>query len=189
MTGASGYAGKAYLYDEKGNLIEETYLDPDGSRLGVDAAETASGQEYPDEEALSENLAESEETETDDSSGLQEKSSDEEASENGQYASVRYSYDENGNRTETAYFDEADHPVLGADGYASMRREYDENGFVLQESYFDTEGNPVTASGGYASVSYERDQRGNALETRWYDENGQPVEVKGAARAVAAYDL
>ena len=92
-------------------------------------------------------------------------------------------YDERGNQTEEAYFDEPGRPTRHKDGYARLTAEYDERGNLTEWAYFDEHGRPARHKDGYARLTARYDERGNQTEWAYFDEHGRPTRHKdGYAR-------
>ena len=94
----------------------------------------------------------------------------------------RPSYDERGNQTEEAYFDEA-RPAHAAQGRlrqvdCQVRRA----GQPDEEAYFDEQGRPTRHKDGYARLTAKYDERGNRTEEAYFDEARPAHPAQGRLR-------
>lgn len=92
------------------------------------------------------------------------------------YAILRSTYDDNGNETERAFFDDNDKPVNVDLGYAKWVSEYDEFGNMTKRTYYNKGGAVCVIKDGYAIISMKYDERGNIVESQYFDETGKPAK-------------
>lgn len=92
------------------------------------------------------------------------------------YASMRSSYDDNGNETERCFYDENDKLVNVDMGYAKWTAEYDEFGNMTKQSFYNQNGNICTVKDGYAILCMKYDEKGNVIELQYLNESGKPVK-------------
>ena len=91
------------------------------------------------------------------------------------YASVAYSYDENGNRVRSEYFAaDGKTPALLEDGYSAVRHEFDGCGQETERWFTDREGNWVTLKQKYAGYRITYDPiLGLAVATEYLATDGR----------------
>lgn len=93
--------------------------------------------------------------------------------ENG-YATVEWSYDDNGLITREFRTDINGIGVADGNGRAGYERVYDDLSHILLERYIDPDGKAIANSVGYAE--YRREYKGSDLISEsYYDESGMPV--------------
>ena len=108
--------------------------------------------------------------------------------ENG-YATVEWSYDDNGLITREFRTDINGIGVADGNGRAGYERVYDDLSHILLERYIDPDGKAIANSAGYAE--YRREYKGSDLISEsYYDESGMPVNRidTGYATIGMAYD-
>ena len=89
-----------------------------------------------------------------------------------------YSYDEKGNHILTAYQDGGGNPMMTRYG-AFAEREYNDMGDVIRTSYFDTNKAPWIGAEGCASFINTVDNMGNITEVHYFGADGQPIVSSG----------
>lgn len=155
--------GRRYVRDDKGRVIEESYVGIDGQPkstrwgLGIKTFEYDSDDNWVKSIYLT----------TDRTPALDG---------DGGVSVYTMQYDSYGNLTEARHFFGDDTPMipkrLGVHGYT---RTYDDHGFVTREDYIDTLGQPTFNTYGFAYAMYENDERGFGNEIRLFDTEGNPT--------------
>lgn len=104
------------------------------------------------------------------------------------YSKIIYAYDEDGNVSNTWYYDEnGDSVVVG--NAAHLVREFDENKNIISEAYFGTNDEAVLAADGYHCVKSEFDDEKHKLSDQYFDLDGNPIVMnKGYASVKHVYD-
>lgn len=207
---ANGIYGKKYVRDDKGRVLEESYLAHDGSpkatKWGL-GKKVFSYDKY-DNWTSSRYLTVDGEPALDASDGASvcENKYDKYGNAVAQYfktadgqlmlpgmsgiAGVLYEYDDKGNIRKQSF--------LGIDGnvefsvkagYAVIVAESNEFGFYDRFHYENPDGTPCVSNDGFASVKIVTDSRGNELEKWFYDINDELVlNNLGYAGAKTEYD-
>ena len=93
--------------------------------------------------------------------------------ENG-YHWLRQTYDPFGQVIKTEYLDAAGRPAEARDGCAMVSTQYDSFGRLTAEEYRDSKGNLCENADGYARVEYDFNPQGFWSEMRTYDAAGMP---------------
>lgn len=105
------------------------------------------------------------------------------------YASLKRAYDENGNLTYEAYFDQHGQPMMGPDGYASWRATYDLSGNRIEGAYFGVNGERVVGKSGYAGWRAEYNELGRRTRIAYLGVRGEPVTSnEGVAGFTSSYN-
>ena len=165
-----GYARLAKKYDERGNLIEIVSLDEAGRPVRDNTGYIGVTKRYDERGKLVEETRWG----FDPAAG---------------YARNNIRYDERGNWTEWAYFDEQGRPARYKDGYVRVTARYDERGNQIEQAYFDEQGRPARHEDGYARWTAKYDERGNQTEAAYFDEQGRPTRHKdGYTKLTKEYD-
>ena len=158
------YIGQNYCeidlkHDERGNVIEQTFLDVNGNAA------------Y-DEEKTHKRIKQYDER----NNYIYEKNLGKDGkpiSGNGVNPEGKATYDEHGNRTSVICLDGYGNPAICSDGYHRLERKYNENNLLASECYKDTNGNLVKhKSYGYAKVTYAYDSKRNRTEEKYFSTNG-----------------
>lgn len=158
------YIGQNYCeidlkHDERGNVIEQTFLDVNGNAA------------Y-DEEKTHKRIKQYDER----NNYIYEKNLGKDGkpiSGNGVNPEGKATYDEHGNRTSVICLDGYGNPAICSDGYHRLERKYNENNLLASECYKDTNGNLVKhKSYGYAKVAYAYDSKRNRTEEKYFSTNG-----------------
>ena len=90
------------------------------------------------------------------------------------YATVRYTYDRQGNVRSETYFDAEGNPAMQENGSYGCLYEYTRYHKISKCSYLDAEGNLAMTNEGYAYVTYS--YKGRKVEaTRFFDTEGYEV--------------
>ncbi len=99
-------------------------------------------------------------------------------------------YDERGNRTEEAYWDEFGKPTALQRGYIRVRMKYDPRDNLVEIKYYDEEGHLTRHPQGYARLEKHYDEWDRLTEESSWDEKGHPAPVvpDGYVRYTAKYD-
>jgi hypothetical protein len=98
-------------------------------------------------------------------------------------------YDRFGNRTEEAYFDLQNRPVLNKEGYTKVTWRYDSLGRQTEIAFFDLKGEPTRNRDGFSKLSKRYDNRGNVVEETYFNEKGiQILAVGGVSKTHITYD-
>ncbi|MBI5533991.1 MAG: protein kinase [Deltaproteobacteria bacterium] len=90
------------------------------------------------------------------------------------YAISRAVHDERGLRVESTFHDENDKLVLNAEGIAVVKRTYDARARQLSEKYFGADNAPKVSRGGAAGMTYAYDERDLVVERVMTDTEGKP---------------
>lgn len=158
------YIGQNYCeidlkHDERGNVIEQTFLDVNGNAA------------Y-DEEKTHKRIKQYDER----NNYIYEKNLGKDGkpiSGNGVNPEGKATYDEHGNRTSVICLDGYGNPAICSDGYHRLERKYNDNNLLASECYKDTNGNLVKhKSYGYAKVTYAYDSKRNRTEEKYFSTNG-----------------
>jgi len=105
------------------------------------------------------------------------------------YATVRFTYDARGYRTETTYFDEQNHPTLHTDGYTKVLAQYNDKGQLVEHALVGLEGAPVLHKEGHAKIRLTYNERGKVARREFFDTQDRPVPlVYGYATRHYLYD-
>ena len=98
-------------------------------------------------------------------------------------------YDERGNRTEQAYFDEEGKPCKINDGYAKFTSKYDERGYLIEMAVYNEEDKLCLCNYNFAIWTFKYDERGNQNETAYFDVNREPINMaSGFFKEIRVYD-
>ena len=189
---ADGYASIEYAY-ENGNLVSETYFDPEGMptlstgyyhqcRMEYDETGNCLRWSYYDTEGNPVNLKEG--------YASLEQRYDVYGNVVAQYCfgadgapachrdtgacGMRWTYSPEGHAGSVSYLDAEGNPTVSKYGYATEKRTLDAVGRTLRSEYCDAQGNPIRCSNNYAAIEYTYDNVGNPTGIRVYDENGNP---------------
>lgn len=158
------YIGQNYCeidlkHDERGNVIEQTFLDVNGNAA------------Y-DEEKTHKRIKQYDER----NNYIYEKNLGKDGkpiSGNGVNPEGKATYDEHSNRTSVICLDGYGNPAICSDGYHRLERKYNENNLLASECYKDINGNLVKhKSYGYAKVTYAYDSKRNRTEEKYFSTNG-----------------
>lgn len=161
-----------YEYDEKGNMVGNTYKDTDGSMMIRDDRGYAQVCSVYDEQG---NITEERYYDTAHRPA---------ADKQGGYYSVDWVY-RNGNCIEERYYDVDKKLMLRSDqGYAIRKTKYDKYGQDILSSYFDTEEEPI-ANTWYdcAAFEYRYDKLGNKTDIIYRDTIGDMTIREGLGYA------
>lgn len=90
------------------------------------------------------------------------------------YATIVRTVDENGRAVDDYYYD-LDMQPAPCSGYYGQHREYDANGQNSSVIYLDVNGLPVCSTAGYASKGYDRDNSGTVTAEHYFNEQGNPA--------------
>lgn len=184
-------AGFAYVRNEKGLCIEQTYFDVDGnlcySSNGITGwKEEFDANGYSSKRSaidINKQICKSNEgwaysTMVNDSVGnileiwfYDEEGMLVETTEG--YAGVKMKYDNNGNQTEFVVYGKDQEPCLQSDMTAGYLAEYNEQGFIVKLTNIDNSLKPCKNNNGITSWTREYDNRGNATRITFYDAEGK----------------
>lgn len=149
-------------YDERGNVIEQVFLDANGN-AGYDEQKAYKRIRKYDERN---NL-------------IYEKNLGKDGSPikgNGVNPEAKVTYDDYGNITSIACFDGYGNPYTSTLGFHRLERKYTENNLLASECYKDANGNLVkNKSNGYAKITYAYDSKRNKIEEKYFGTNGSLV--------------
>ena len=158
-----------YKNDARGNKIEVTYLNEDGTNY----YESITKNEYNDKNELVKT------SEYDLNGDLYDAY--------GYGASTEYKYDSRGNLIETRVYDTQGQLI--SEGTAITKYTYDANGDNVQTSYLTADNSPSTDYNGVAISKSTFDNRHNCLETASYDEFNELIsDYNGVAIYRYKYD-
>lgn len=149
-------------YDERGNVIEQTFLDVNGNPA-YDGQKTYKRIKKYDERnnyVYEKNLGK-------DGKPIHGSNVNPEA---------KITYDEHGYITSVVCLDGYGNKYTCTEGFHRMERTYNENNLVASECYKSVNGNLVKhKSNGYAKVTYAYDSRRNRIEEKYFGTNGSLV--------------
>lgn len=156
--------GILYKYDNKGRLIETTYIGLDGKPRGNKNGLSIRALDYDDD---------------DNWIRITYYTVDRKASHDGNHAPVCVlSYDEWGNRIKEAYYDLEGNPVIRTDSdVAGYTYEYDGYGHQIKQTNIGVDGSPSYNEFGFVYETKEYDERGYFNKTLYYDELDQLVDI------------
>jgi YD repeat-containing protein len=158
-----------YKNDSRGNVIESSYLNADGTNYYVSITKN----EYNDRNQLTRTAEYDFEGNLYDAYGYG--------------ASSEYIYDSKGNLIESRIYDQEGN--LYWDGAAITKYTYDANGDNVKTSYFSSENSPTSDYNGISVSKSTFDSRHNCLETATYDEFNELVaDYNGVAIYRYKYD-
>lgn len=148
------------LYDERGNITEQTYWDANG-KPAIDAQKTHHRIKRYDERnnyIYEKNLGK-------DGKPIRGQSVNPEA---------KVTYDNYGNILVLACFDGYGKPYTSTDGYHRLERKYNEQNLLVSECYKDTRGNLAKhIQTGCAKGLYEYDSKRNRVKEKYFNERGK----------------
>ena len=187
-----GYAVIKRQYDKKGRVTEERYLNEDGDPVccvtdgtaavtyAYDAEGNLTELRFYDENgvpAVSRTLGGSRvkyEYQNGHVSSVEFRDADGDLCETGAgYAVKRYRYNDEGQRTETAFYNAQNAPVAAANGAAKIKYAYKEGGLSII-AYCDADGGPVLNVYGYSECRFER-KDGLVSVCAYYGAQGEPA--------------
>lgn len=146
-------------YDERGNVIEQTYLDVNGNPA-FDEQKTHKRIKKYDERnnyIYEKNLGK-------DGKPIKGSNVNPEG---------KVTYDEHGNRTSITWLDGYGNPYICSEGFHRLERKYNENNLIASECYKDTNDKLVKhKSNGYAKVTYTYDSKRNRIEEKYFGTTG-----------------
>jgi len=192
MRGASWYARRKCIYDDRQRLTEESYEGPDGKpalnkdgyalrRITNDADGKVTEEEFFDADGAPTRRRDgySRYAQDYDSLGRYKEMSyygpDKNPTWSKQgYASLRTVKDARGNSSSVTSLAPDGKPVIGWNGVCEIRREYDDWGDWTREAYFGADNKPLAANG-VAFVERTLDRLGNPLATSNFGLNGEKV--------------
>ena len=156
----SNYCEVDSKYDDRGNVIENTYWDVNGNPA-IDDQKTHKRIKKYDERnnyVYEKNLGK-------DGKPLHGSSVNPEA---------EVTYDDHSNVTSIVCLDGYGNPYTGADGYHRLERKYNENNLIVSECYKDINGNLVKhKTNGYAKVTYAYDSKRSITEEKFFGSDGR----------------
>ena len=172
-------AASVYEYDEKGNMVDIKYEDPDGNvMVRYDLGYAQLCREYDEQGNITEER-------------YYDAGHKPTAAASGGYYSMDYIYS-NGMCTEWRYYDAEKRLMMHSDqNYAIQRTRYDKYGQSILLSYYDTDNEPVNNSWyGCAAFEYKYDLLGNNTDIIYRDTNGNMMvrEKLGYAWQNVKYD-
>lgn len=208
VSDADGIYGRQYKRDDKGRIVEETYINLDGSPqstpwgLGIKTFEYDKNDNWV--RAVYYTLDREPATDAEGGTEAYEIVYDDNANavkfihqhhdrslmlpKKYGVAEINREFDENGNITSTSFMGIDRQPTLYG-GYHLRKTEYDQNGFVTAEHYLDENGNPVLIPGNYSSIKASCDDAGNLLEMSYYGLDSEPVySAQNMHKIVNRYD-
>lgn len=152
------YATVRRVRDADGRVIEEFYLDAEGSPV----------KRYDDYYGIAYEYGNGTVTITylDDAGQPMANSAG--------YAAILRIVDENGRAIDDFYYD-LDRKPVSYGGYFGLHRAYAPDGQSSSVTFLDEIGQPVRAASGYASVRYDLNDAGVAIAAHYFDEHGAPA--------------
>ncbi|MBQ0052479.1 MAG: TIR domain-containing protein [Treponema sp.] len=155
-----GYSKYECTYDDKGNLTEIKYFDPNGNLCSTALGNAIRRSKF------------------DENNNEIERSfygtNGEPIIVDSGYSKWQKKYDKRGFAIETSYFGIDDRFVLISDGYAKRTAKHDEEGNGTELAYFGLNGEKVLFHG-YAKGCAKFDNFGNCIETAFFGLNDEPV--------------
>lgn len=168
-----GVVRRKYLYDDEGNMVRVEY------RGIIALKENELGWAVCESQFVNGNLDTLEYLDASEKRCL---------TKDGYYSKVKYKYNDQGFRTEKAFFDVDDQPcrVKGGD-YSKIGFEYDEQGNLIEGSYFGIDGEPCLHRDGYSKVKFRR--VGNVTEEIFFGTDGSRCQTRyGVSKIALKYD-
>ncbi len=104
----------------------------------------------------------------------------------GGYATVRYEYDINGNKTRMAYYDKDGGRAVLAAGYSMIEQEFDREGFPLVRKYLSENETPCLRKDGFSEARWEKQNGSSVRNLALYAPNGETVPLDGINLAMDA---
>lgn len=102
---------------------------------------------------------------------------------------ARFRYNAQSKLTEIEYLDAANRGVRCKAGYVKVKVEYDQQGNQIENAYFDENDHPTRHKDGFAKWGSLYDKRGNEIELNFFDDRGRLARLKeGYARSRKKYD-
>jgi|GEM_PF-2804714 len=175
MTNRFGVAGRTYVYDATGRMLESSNVDLEGKpyfsqdgyatkRCTVDDWGNRTTCVFLDKQG---NLC----------------------LNNQLVAKVLFLYDERGFLIEENYLDEDETPCLSKNKISRRVFERDATGGVLSVCYYDTKSNPCPGTGLYHKETRVLDSYGNCCVSSYYNEQGEHCcNIEGISKQVNQYD-
>lgn len=161
-------------YDEVGQIIRSTCLDPEGKTTLAD------GQKFTTWETSYDDTGRRSSLKFYDAAWQPAKGTE------GAFL-VKIAYDQNNNITEISYFGADGQPVVGNWGFHKRTSKFD-GGREVRTDYLDVGGKPFAISNGYVAIERKFDDRGNLEVTNYLDAGGSLVRVQGFASSRKTYD-
>lgn len=147
-------------YDDRGNVVEQVYLDVSGNPA-FDANKTHKRIKKYDER----------------NNCIYEKNLGKDGkpiSGNNVNPENKITYDEHGFITSVIWLDGYGNPYTCVDGYHSLERKYNENNLISSECYKDVQGKLVkNKRNGCAKITYAYDSKRNNTEEKYFDATGK----------------
>ncbi len=171
------YRKTTYLYDSRGNMIEEANWDPDGkptdnsegwskTTLKYDKKGNVIEQAFWDKNGEPSEFA---------GSGLN-------------YSKITYKYDKQGNVIEEVQYNENGAPSFSFYSEAvKIVYQYDDDNNIIKKTYLDAKGKPCMCHG-HACSTYKYDYLGNEIECAYLDSNYQPCKFGNYSKVTSKYD-
>lgn len=148
----------SYVYDERGNCIEEKYYDKENRLCDHDGVAKIVS-EYNENNDITKVAIYNERNEL---------------NENGWAISIM-KYDEIGNRIELSFQNKCGAPCLGPENYAKKTYKYNERGEQTETAYYGIDSALCLCNSGYAKCNVEYDDKGEIISLFFYDENGNDI--------------
>ena len=164
----SGYSELRRQYDERRQILRESYYGPDGKPVLLSDGYASWERDYT-EEGIGRIRAQRH-------FGL---AGEAVRTKNGCHE-YRREYDDHGNMIREQYYDVDGTPVLCSDGYAVLCRTYDNKENLAEEWYLDAEGKLIQCNSGFAKITFEYDDSRRLLLTHYLDIKGNPVQAGSA---------
>jgi len=172
---AEGAFGKQITYDDKGRIVKEFMLSPEGHpQMGV--------QGYAGFRAVYNAAGDRTETEFIDRMGNPTPTLN-------AYARILWAFDPFGNRVQYSTLGQDGRPVLNNEAVAIRRISRGEHGEALQSEDFDISGTPTLNTSAWAKARYIYDDNGKNVTTLFFDKQGEPtITAEGIAGMRLVYD-
>ncbi len=201
--------GRTYVRDDKGRVIEESYLNASGGPqatkwgLGIKTFKYDDDDNWVKSEYLTVDRLPS--LDASDGTAVYEMAYDKygniiEATyraddgslmlpQRSQVAGVRLTYDDRGNITREEYIGIDGETTYNMEGVAVNVYTWDENGYKNGISYYDADGSKITDKDKIWRMAVENDDRGNQLSVSYFNENDEPMMyAEDYARIEFTYD-
>ncbi len=172
---SANYAYLKSTYDQRDNLIEQTYFGTDRQPLLVDGYATIKRSYDQHDYVIRDSYYDTEGNLTITDQG---------------YAYITFSNDYYGRTIEQTYWDNNQQMIINQDNYAQAKFAYDQYGRIIKIDYFGSDGRPTYYQEGYAGIAFGYDVLGNSISENYYDIDGNPsLNLNGHyAQVKAVYD-
>ena len=95
------------------------------------------------------------------------------------WSEMRFTYDESGQRTSTAYYSIDNKPVVDKElKYHKLKTSYNAMRLTESETSYGTNDKPVNTSSGYSTIKYKYNNQNQRTEIAYFDAKGRAVDNK-----------